>query len=67
VNKFRKQPTQGQRWFGHVVVGVVTYAAVKKWIKSDVGILPALFGALVVGYAHEELDAPVAKGIAALA
>lgn len=56
-----------QRWLGHLVVGVVAFAVVKKWIKGDVGIIPALLSAALVGYAHEELDAPVARGIAAIA
>jgi hypothetical protein len=62
----QKPPTQGQRWFAHILVGAAAFAAVKKWVKGDVGVLAALASAALVGYAHEELDAPVARGIAAL-
>lgn len=65
-------PTTGQLWIGHVIVGVLTTAIVHAALR-DVEMTPnerlaaSLLCGVIVAYAHQEFDAPVAKAIAKIA
>ena len=58
-------PTKGQRWAGHITVGVTFVLLVHEIRKKDPGV--AVAAGVLAGAVHQMFDAPVSQVIAGVA
>jgi hypothetical protein len=59
------QPTSSTEGVAHLATGLIGGYAVNKMLGRGGGLLTFAIGAVIVAYLHAQLDAPVAKAMAA--